>query len=429
MQAGLLGRTIGGPATLDRAAAIAAMPATLRRELGLETVAAQPALSRRRSLWELDSVLHCSIIGTCLTTGELRAIMGRVDPALKDRQAHDDHDVHHAAVLAAGRPEKGGKLLHKALDLRFAGKIRQFAQAEDEAALVRLWKRHLDEGDVPGAYWAALSHPALRQDSRARIFGDVHMLSHLVGASNRAALKQLQALEAANATLAEERQRLRADLQAMTAQRDRLERELHRERAAGLAHEQLTARLTGQLQDRASMEAPRELQAARAAEATARGQAIDLASELSAERQRRSELEAALADAQAEIDVLTRLPQDEAEAPLDLAGGRVLLVGGRTGQAAHARAFVERRGGRFAHHDGGLERSCAQLPALASQADIVLVPVDCVSHEAAQLAKKAAQHAGAAFMPLPRSGLGTLARALAGWTQQRRDAAMPSESA
>lgn len=413
MQAAIDSRTIGGPAMLDRSAAIAAMPATLRRELGLEAVAGGPT-ARRRALWEMDTVLHCSVIGTCLTTGELRTIMARVDPALKDRRAHDDHAVHHAAVLAAGRPLKGGKLLQKALDLRFAGKIRQFAQAEDEAALLQLWQRHLEEGDIPGAYWAALGHPALRQDGRTRIFGDVHMLSHLVGASNRAALKQLQALEAANAALLEERQRLRANLQAMTAQRDRLERDLHHERAAGLAHERQAARLASRLEDQASEQLPREIQASRAACSAARSQASELAGELAAERQRRAELETALAQARAEIDALTPIFEDET--PLDLAGGQVLLVGGRTGQAAHARDFVERHGGRFAHHDGGLERSCAQLPALAAQADIVVVAIDHVSHEAALLAKKAAQHAGIAFAPMPRSGLGALARTLAEWT-------------
>ena len=38
--------------------------------------AAQPADGRRRTrIWELASYLHCSIVGTCLSTGELRQVL------------------------------------------------------------------------------------------------------------------------------------------------------------------------------------------------------------------------------------------------------------------------------------------------------------------------------------------------------------------
>jgi hypothetical protein len=37
-----------------------------------------PLPLRRTRLWELHSSLHPSILGTCITTGELRQIMGRI---------------------------------------------------------------------------------------------------------------------------------------------------------------------------------------------------------------------------------------------------------------------------------------------------------------------------------------------------------------
>ena len=40
-----------------------------------------PAARRQRTkLWELNGSIHCSIIGTCLTTGELRRVMGKIVP-------------------------------------------------------------------------------------------------------------------------------------------------------------------------------------------------------------------------------------------------------------------------------------------------------------------------------------------------------------
>lgn len=56
--------------------------------------------------------------------------------------------------------------------------------------------RRVGRGEISGAYWAVLTHPltnhALVQDA----FGEVHMLSHLVGRSLRADLRRLAELEA-----------------------------------------------------------------------------------------------------------------------------------------------------------------------------------------------------------------------------------------
>ena len=58
------------------------------------------------------------------------------------------------------------------------------------------------QGDIPGAYWAALTHPATTQDIVSRIFAGVHMLSHVVGTANRAGIRRLRQLEADNVLLA-----------------------------------------------------------------------------------------------------------------------------------------------------------------------------------------------------------------------------------
>ena len=70
--------------------------------------------ARRTRLWEFDHSLHCSIIGTCLTTTELRSILAR----LKVAGGATDHELHGLAVTVAGRREGGAKFLHKALDRR-----------------------------------------------------------------------------------------------------------------------------------------------------------------------------------------------------------------------------------------------------------------------------------------------------------------------
>src|SRR5262249_37488006 len=47
---------------------------------------------RRRRIWEMSSYLHCSIIGTCLTTTELRQILSKVELAGAHKET--DHALH-----------------------------------------------------------------------------------------------------------------------------------------------------------------------------------------------------------------------------------------------------------------------------------------------------------------------------------------------
>lgn len=368
----------------------------------------------RRRLWELDLPLHCSILGTCFSPGELRAVAGRILPALRDRQAWSDHDVHREAVRLAAQPDKAGRMLSKALDTRFAGKIRQFAGSSTVASLLALWQAHLEEGDVPGAYWAALTHPLLDEDTRTRIFGDVHMLSHLVGASNRADIRRLRALEHENARLLAETDRLRRLAREATAGSDRL------------AHEVAALEATLAAARRRPAEPAPGKRAVADALAVALSRAEELAAtaaaqagELAAAREEAARLASELAAREREVQALEQGAARRPEgAPLELGGRTVLVVGGRLGQVPHLRGFIEARGGTLLHHDAGMEQSCASIPALVGRADIVLVPTTCTSHEAALAAKRAAQQAGRPFLPLARFGLGAVAAALEAWLRQ-----------
>jgi hypothetical protein len=60
----------------------------------------------------------------------------------------------------------------------------------------------------------------------------------------------------------------------------------------------------------------------------------------------------------------------------------VLCVGGRSGNIANYRDLVERVGGRFAHHDGGLEDSQSVLDSSLAAADLVICQTGCISHNA-----------------------------------------------
>ena len=61
--------------------------------------------------------------------------------------------------------------------------IKQYAKAKDEDALRRMWDELMRSSDIPGAYWALLSHAIATETTVKKAFQDVHMLSHLVGAA------------------------------------------------------------------------------------------------------------------------------------------------------------------------------------------------------------------------------------------------------
>src|SRR6201996_2446392 len=176
------------------------------------------ARRRRARLAELDPHLHCSVIGTCLTTHELRKLVPKFTDL--DRQHASDLEIHHAAVELAIAGGAGSKALHKALDERYAGALRRFDQARDEEALLALWNESLKNGDIPPAYWALMTHPFATMPVRQKAFGELHMLSHLVGAANRADIRRLVALEEENAALKEKVERQQSRLQELSPQRD-----------------------------------------------------------------------------------------------------------------------------------------------------------------------------------------------------------------
>src|SRR5262249_31132605 len=74
---------------------------------------ATSAAPKRRRIWELSSNFHCSIIGTCLTTAELRQILIKMQQPGAHKES--DHQLHGYAVLLSGHKDAASKLLQKSL--------------------------------------------------------------------------------------------------------------------------------------------------------------------------------------------------------------------------------------------------------------------------------------------------------------------------
>ena len=374
---------------------------------------------RRTKIWELAGNLHCSIIGTCLTTAELRQLLTKVKLATPSAT---DHDLHGQGVLLAARHDGASKLLNKLLDQCHRLAIKQFEPAKTEDALRTLWRAAIQRGEIPGAYWAVLSHPATSNALIRDVFGEVHTLSHLVGAANRADIRRLCQLEADKTALDAKIARQQAQLRDAVTARDATIAGLNRSLARKLAEEtpsdeaaaaetRTLAKLVADLERRINAEAKRRERAESRLE-TAEAALAEEARQRSAAEQREAQLKEELDTLEASL----ALRSDPAAAPAidaqDLSGLSLLYVGGRPTQLSHLRALGEKLGAEFLHHDGGIEDRGGLLAGLVSRADLVMFPVDCVSHDAALMVKRLCRQGDKPFLPLRSGGMSSFVAAL-----------------
>ncbi|MBK8175762.1 MAG: DUF2325 domain-containing protein [Rhodospirillales bacterium] len=418
-------------------------------DAGIATVAAAPD-GRRRKLWEIDPRLLCSVIGTCLTLGDLHRIERRL--AIEPLKAARDFQIHGSFVVWAGQPGPVAKQMHKVLERRYAASLRRFAALSASDDVAALWEASLQDSDVPGPYWAVLTHPATSEDLSMRAFGQVHMLSHLVGAANRADIRRLVALESERDALIEQL----AAAKRRCAEQERDARRLVDQHAAELrelaarvaAVGSLEARVHGLEAQLAAHESGESARALRAELDAARSELHDSEGIISAQRasiaaltadtarydQRLAGIDQMFRAASAECEAMERLLRQQIaplvvgggaasdgsegegeggdDARIDLGGRRIVYVGGRGCLIPHLRALVERFGGTFLHHDGGLEEQSARLDALLGQGDAVFCPVDCVSHEACLRAKRVCRQRATAFVPMRTGSLSSFVQGL-----------------
>ncbi len=146
---------------------------------------------KRTKLWELDHNYHCAIIGTCLAMNEVRKLL---------RSFHIDithvssYEIHTAIVTLISTNDFPSKKTQNYLDKKFKLALQKTKKMQADE-LKDEWKRVINNGDLIATFWAVMSHPHCNEAMKKSFYGDIHMLSHMSGASNRADLKRLTALE------------------------------------------------------------------------------------------------------------------------------------------------------------------------------------------------------------------------------------------
>lgn len=379
--------------------------------------AQRAAGSRRRRLWELPHKFHCPVIGVCFACDELRGLMAKVMHLARDA---DDYYLHTSAVGACEQRSPLAEVLHKALEKRYRLTVARFAALRDGAALRAAWRRACSEGvEVAAALWACCTHPALDPALEQEIFADIHMLQHQLGSGTRADLRAMQALRDENAGLRRQLAAAQAALEEARAGRDAAAQGAAREvaalRAELAAAASGSARLAGEVADlrRAQRDLPaREALAQRlndveAQAAALRRQAEALAQDAARWRERAAAAEAALATPPEAVAGIC-----DRGVPVQLSGKCVLCVGGRLGAVDSYREVVEQSGGRFLHHDGGVEENLHRIDSAVAAADLVVCQVGCISHSAYWRVKEHCKRTGKPCLFVKNPGVSSFGRAV-----------------
>lgn len=394
--------------------------------LNLPRPAAEPPTvakgSRRRKLWEIPHKFHCPVIGVCFDVDELRGLMSKV---MHFPRETTDFVLHTTAVGACEERSPLADILHKHLERRFALTIRRFAAARDSHALAALWCDEARRGsEIPAALWASWTHPACDSRLEQEIYGAIHMIQHQVGSGSRADLATLKALRAENGELQRQLDTARRDNESLRAEKSRETQALGQRvvdlRADLAGKEVRCASLSAQL-DLLRQTLPdlkdRQALARRANDAEARASA--LTAYAAAREEELGTAQRLLERAEATLRQFSANAENEAFLAVDrnssvsVAGKCVLCVGGRTGAVDAYRQMIEQRGGRFMHHDGGLEESLHRIDAALAAADLVICQAGCISHNAYWRVKEQCKRTGKPCLYMKRGGVSGLSRLIA----------------
>ena len=243
------------------------------------------------------------------------------------------------------------------------------------------------------------------------------MLSHLVGAANRADIQRLRMLEAENSSLAEKIDRQQQQFrdgfvardETIRRMNDALARKAGEETAPNsrVAHDDTSA-LAQALADRDKRLAREAARCARLEDRLGKLTAERDEADRSRERAVRDYEAMRLELESIETRIAVRTPDaDEWTADTSVLEWPdiALCRRPRPSDSRSSKSLVERANGQLIHHDGGLEHNPALLPGLVSRADLAVFPVDCVSHDAVAALKRTCRQLGKPYVPLRTSSL------------------------
>lgn len=360
--------------------------------------------SGRLPISKIEGGMHCSIVGTCVNDEDLVRLMKK--SGMRISASAQSHEIHGFAVREAGNDGPFARALTKLLNRRFEGALRLMARTVTTDEALVTWASLRDSGQIAAGYWAVMSLAAIPMTVKKRVFGEVHMLSHLHGQGASQLASRLAAAERRIVELESRLQRAEVSKSEALAERDAARAEV-----SALAQRQRPA-IAGPASDVSDGKLAKRLAKCERALVVARARARLAESELegtSRAGQLREFPSVSAPDAREE----QQPGRSQFAAMRGTAPSRILYLGGRASVVPHLREVARRHAADVVHHDGGVEDNPHRIGDLVSRCDAVVCPIDCVSHGACRMAKAICRRLNKQFVPISTASRSGFDQALA----------------
>ena len=361
---------------------------------------------KRTKLWDFPNQMYCGIIGTCFELPELRKICKRMKIRLNN--ASSDYDLHIGFVSAITDNRLIAKQLQRLLESKYKVTIRKFLKAKDKSALQKLWQEAQQSTDISAAYWACITHPYCDNEILMKVTGDIHMLSHLAGNSRRNDLKKISLLKKIRIVLTSEIEKLKKNhlsqtqnlAEKLTFQKEKLQAlKLQNTKLASelliLTHTQVNNfKQIEKQKQRLEIKTTKQENKIAALKKYANNwknlviTVEDKNAHLKKELWHYHKNEIILKKNQINTQASCNQSHCIGKVQKDLCGRCILYVGGYVANYQRIKEVIKNNQGKILFHDGGHENNETQLSALLPKADIVMIPIEKVSHHAALKVKR-----------------------------------------
>ena len=382
----------------------------------------------RLKLWDLDHIYHCAVIGTCLTLEEVKKLLRSLQIPIK---GVNSYDIHTTIVTLISYNDFGSRKVQSYLNKKFKVAIHK-TKKMNATELIQEWKRVTNSGDLISTFWAVIAHPLTNDQMKRDFYGDIHMQSHMSGASNRVDLRRLNQLEKErkqvdSETLAQQNkyQKLQAENTRsqllIQNQTEKIADLANRVTALTNANEQLTILKGVDEIDRLNIQLLKLKHKVDFQVSEIEGyknNLIQIDQVISTLNHQISRDKKTITEYEHETEYLQYVLSQNKLADKclfkkqGLCGQCVLYVGGKANLIPHYREMVEDKSGVFLYHDGGIEKSTQDLSQFINRADVVIFPSDCISHDAYWKIKSTCKKQQKPYEYLKSPGLYSLSNAL-----------------
>jgi hypothetical protein len=378
----------------------------------------------RLKFWEIAPYFRCPVVGTCLSISEQATLLKKAGISAADQSPFE---IHETLVSAAGNENRLSRRIDGFLCRKFARETAALCKCSPES-LVEQFRASLESGEIAGVLWIAAFRSDLLAEQRRQMFSMLHMTMH-------ADAGQRKKLERKLAEQAKAADGMKQDLKRAIADRRSLQKGLERcqmekvslQNALTAANNEKT-RLREILQHKEDGTAAamaekemkeshneadafhRQLEESRQYATALEEDNAQLLSELSRWKEANRQFHD---EAQEVFHAIARLLECNAGcAASGLCRKRILIVGGIERMETLYRNLIEVGGGIFEYHDGYVNNGARDLENRVMRADMVLCPINCISHAACSIVKRLGKKHSKTVHMLHNFSLSSVAKAI-----------------